>query len=47
MPQKQSKNTLFVTLFHPRSKGAAGKKNLQKNYFLLKFAFDFLTDLRV
>jgi len=29
-PQKYSKSTSFVTLFQPRSKGAAGKKNCKQ-----------------
>jgi len=48
MSQKHSKNTLFVTVFHPRSKDAEGQKmNCQIIHFLLRFAFNSLADLRV
>jgi len=42
MSQKYSKNTSYVTLFHPRSKGAACNFFLQIIHFLLRFAINFL-----
>ena len=45
--KKSSKDAPFVALFHPRFKSAAGKNKLNIICFLLKFAFNFLADLRV
>ena len=45
--QAAERNELvFAKLFHTSVKGAAGKK-IEKIYFLLRFAFNFLPELRV